>query len=95
MVCMRFSACSKAMLYGDSKTSSVTSTPHVMPNASAICFPSVVLVSLGEAAVVCERKLSIEEFFVAYRKTALQPGEVLKTILASVKGELTDGSRDG
>ena len=28
-----------------------------------------------------ERTLSIGEFFLAYRKTAMQPGEVLKTIL--------------
>lgn len=33
------------------------------------------------AAVGGERTLSISEFFVAYRKTALQAGEVLKTII--------------
>ncbi|MDP9099983.1 MAG: xanthine dehydrogenase small subunit, partial [Verrucomicrobiota bacterium] len=37
---------------------------------------SVVLASAAE-----ERVLPLEEFFVAYRKTALQPGEVLKSIL--------------
>ena len=36
----------------------------------------VVLASAGG-----ERTLPISEFFVAYRKTALQPGEVLKTII--------------
>lgn len=34
----------------------------------------------GVAATI-ERTLPIDQFFVAYRKTALQPGEVLKTIL--------------
>src|SRR5260221_3351614 len=33
------------------------------------------------AAANGERTLPIEEFFVAYRKTALQPAEVLKTII--------------
>jgi xanthine dehydrogenase large subunit len=44
----------------------------------------VVLVSLqGKpgALELRERTLPIEEFFVAYRTTALQPGEVLKTII--------------
>ena len=36
----------------------------------------VVLVSLNG-----ERRLPIDQFFVAYRKTALQPGEILKTII--------------
>src|SRR5258705_3980483 len=30
---------------------------------------------------LCERKLPLLDFFVAYRKTALRPGEILKTIL--------------
>ena len=30
---------------------------------------------------LAERTLSIDEFFVAYRKTALRPGEILKTII--------------
>src|ERR1043166_9005465 len=30
---------------------------------------------------ISERVLPIEEFFVSYRKTALQPGEILKTII--------------
>jgi xanthine dehydrogenase molybdopterin binding subunit/xanthine dehydrogenase small subunit len=48
---------------------------------------SVVLASLRRPAVrsgvaqVRERVLPIEDFFVAYRKTALQPGEILKTII--------------
>jgi xanthine dehydrogenase molybdopterin binding subunit/xanthine dehydrogenase small subunit len=33
------------------------------------------------ASLQCERTLPIEKFFVAYRKTALQSGEVLKSIL--------------
>jgi xanthine dehydrogenase molybdopterin binding subunit/xanthine dehydrogenase small subunit len=47
----------------------------------------VVIASLkaGEGGVsgevVQERTVPIEEFFVAYRKTALQPGEILKSIL--------------
>jgi xanthine dehydrogenase molybdopterin binding subunit/xanthine dehydrogenase small subunit len=35
--------------------------------------------SAGESII--ERTLPIEQFFLAYRKTALQPGEVLKTIV--------------
>jgi xanthine dehydrogenase molybdopterin binding subunit/xanthine dehydrogenase small subunit len=46
----------------------------------------VVLVALqsrtGETpGLLAERILPIDEFFVAYRKTSLQPGEILKTIL--------------
>ena len=53
--------------------------------ASPIGDSAPVLLAL-EASVVLtsaagERVLSLEEFFVAYRKTALQPGEVLKSIL--------------
>jgi xanthine dehydrogenase large subunit len=33
------------------------------------------------ASAAGERVLSLDEFFVAYRKTALQPGEILKSIL--------------
>jgi xanthine dehydrogenase molybdopterin binding subunit/xanthine dehydrogenase small subunit len=35
----------------------------------------------GETPVLRERTLPISEFFVSYRKTALQPGEILKTII--------------
>src|ERR1019366_863799 len=35
----------------------------------------------GATPVLRERTLPIGEFFVAYRKTALEPGEILKTIL--------------
>src|ERR1017187_795706 len=35
----------------------------------------------GATPVLRERTLPIGEFFIAYRKTALQPGEILKTIL--------------
>ena len=35
----------------------------------------------GATPVLQERILPIEQFFVAYRKTALQPGEILKTII--------------
>ena len=44
----------------------------------------VVLVSAltgKEPLALRERTLAVEDFFVAYRKTALQPGEVLKTII--------------
>ena len=42
MVCIRFSAWSKTILAGDSKTSSVTSIPPYRPNSAAIFLPSVV-----------------------------------------------------
>jgi xanthine dehydrogenase small subunit len=35
----------------------------------------------GTPALLSERTVSLNEFFVAYRQTALQPGEVLKTII--------------
>jgi xanthine dehydrogenase molybdopterin binding subunit/xanthine dehydrogenase small subunit len=41
----------------------------------------------------CERTLPLDQFFVSYRKTVLQPGEVLKTIIVprgvSVSGHVT------
>ncbi|MCY1466740.1 hypothetical protein D9M71_851600 [compost metagenome] len=43
MVCMRFSAWSKAMQYGDSNTSSVTSIPLARCGyCAAICWPTLV-----------------------------------------------------
>ncbi len=36
-------------------------------------------------ALLSERTLPIEQFFISYRKTALQPGEVLKTIIVPRK----------
>ena len=41
----------------------------------------VVLVSKGESVNLSERRIPISEFFVDYRKTALEPGEILKTII--------------
>jgi xanthine dehydrogenase large subunit len=46
----------------------------------------LVLASLSSGAgvspaLLAERTLPIQEFFVAYRKTALRPGEILKTII--------------
>jgi xanthine dehydrogenase large subunit len=43
----------------------------------------VVLVAAqpGTELAIQERTLALEDFFVSYRKTALQPGEVLKTII--------------
>ncbi len=45
----------------------------------------VVLASLAQGGAsdgsISERSLPIDEFFVAYRKTALQAGEILKTII--------------
>jgi len=35
----------------------------------------------GTPGALSERTLPIDEFFVAYRKTALRPGEILKTII--------------
>src|SRR2546423_4590982 len=42
---------------------------------------SVVLASINR-----QRTLALDEFFVAYRKTALEPGEVLKTIIVPKNG---------
>jgi xanthine dehydrogenase molybdopterin binding subunit/xanthine dehydrogenase small subunit len=53
--------------------------------ASPIGDSAPVLLSLDARLVLAsesgERELSIEEFFVSYRKTALRPGEILKTIV--------------
>ncbi|HWF18157.1 MAG TPA: xanthine dehydrogenase molybdopterin binding subunit [Verrucomicrobiae bacterium] len=53
--------------------------------ASPIGDSAPVLLALDAKVVLAslqgERVLPLEEFFIAYRKTALQPGEVLKTIL--------------
>ena len=53
--------------------------------ASPIGDSAPVLLALDARVVIAsaggERVLPIEEFFVAYRKTALQSGEILKTIL--------------
>jgi xanthine dehydrogenase molybdopterin binding subunit/xanthine dehydrogenase small subunit len=53
--------------------------------ASPIGDSAPVLLSLDAQVVLAspagERQLPIEQFFVGYRKTALQPGEILKTII--------------
>jgi xanthine dehydrogenase large subunit len=53
--------------------------------ASPIGDSAPVLLALDAKVVIAsldgQRTLPISEFFVAYRKTALQPGEILKTIL--------------
>ncbi|MEY2576920.1 MAG: xanthine dehydrogenase large subunit [Verrucomicrobiota bacterium] len=53
--------------------------------ASPIGDSAPVLLALDANVVIAsaggERVLPLEEFFVAYRKTALQPGEVLKSII--------------
>jgi xanthine dehydrogenase molybdopterin binding subunit/xanthine dehydrogenase small subunit len=53
--------------------------------ASPIGDSAPVLLALGARVVLAsatgERTLCLDEFFVAYRKTALQPGEILKSIL--------------
>jgi xanthine dehydrogenase molybdopterin binding subunit/xanthine dehydrogenase small subunit len=53
--------------------------------ASPIGDSAPVLLALEASAVLAsaggERALPLDEFFVAYRKTALQPGEVLKSIV--------------
>ena len=53
--------------------------------ASPIGDSAPVLLALEAQVVLAsaagERILPIDEFFVAYRKTALQPGEILKSIL--------------
>src|ERR1051325_11848349 len=35
----------------------------------------------GSGKGISERRLPISEFFVSYRKTALQPGEILRSII--------------
>ena len=53
--------------------------------ASPIGDSAPVLLALGGSVILAsaarERTLSLDKFFVAYRKTALEPGEVLKTII--------------
>ena len=53
--------------------------------ASPIGDSAPVLLALGGSIILAsaasERSLTLDEFFVAYRKTALKPGEVLKTII--------------
>jgi xanthine dehydrogenase molybdopterin binding subunit/xanthine dehydrogenase small subunit len=53
--------------------------------ASPIGDSAPVLLAFGAKIILAseksERTLPIEQFFVAYRKTALQPGEILKTIV--------------
>jgi xanthine dehydrogenase molybdopterin binding subunit/xanthine dehydrogenase small subunit len=53
--------------------------------ASPIGDSAPVLLALNAGVVLASRKgertLSLDEFFVSYRKTALQPGEILKAIL--------------
>jgi xanthine dehydrogenase molybdopterin binding subunit/xanthine dehydrogenase small subunit len=53
--------------------------------ASPIGDSAPVLLALGGSVILAsaagERTLPLDEFFVAYRKTALKPGEVLKTII--------------
>ena len=56
-----------------------------LATASPIGDSAPVLLSLDARLALAsesgERELPIEEFFVAYRKTALRPGEILKTIV--------------
>ena len=56
-----------------------------LATASPIGDSAPVLLTLDAKVVIAslqgERTLPLEEFFVAYRKTALQPGDVLKTII--------------
>src|ERR1700736_2703940 len=53
--------------------------------ASPIGDSAPVLLALDAQIVIAsfagDRTIPLEKFFVAYRKTALQPGEVLKTII--------------
>ena len=53
--------------------------------ASPIGDSAPVLLALDAKVVLAsaagERTLPIDEFFVSYRKTALQPGEILKSII--------------
>ncbi|MGZ4963005.1 MAG: xanthine dehydrogenase molybdopterin binding subunit, partial [Limisphaerales bacterium] len=53
--------------------------------ASPIGDSAPVLIALDASVILAstnrERTLPIDQFFIAYRKTALQPGEILKTII--------------
>ena len=64
----------------------VTASP--IGDSAPVLFALEAKVVLGSAAG--ERVLPIEEFFVSYRKTALQPGEILKTIIVP---RIPDGDR--
>ena len=49
----------------------------------------------GKPARLIERTLPLAEFFVAYRQTALRPGEMLKTIrVPRGAGQLISAGRD-
>jgi xanthine dehydrogenase large subunit len=56
-----------------------------LATASPIGDGAPVLLALDAQVIVAslggERRIPLDEFFLAYRKTALQPGEVLKTIV--------------
>ena len=65
--------------------------------ASPIGDSAPVLLALEAKIVLAggagERTVPIDEFFLAYRKTALQPGEILKTIIIPRPGVRTVPSR--
>ncbi|HEV3409026.1 MAG TPA: FAD binding domain-containing protein, partial [Chthoniobacterales bacterium] len=73
------------LLFGSRQIRNRATMGGNLVTASAIGDSAPVLLALDAKVVLAsaggERTLSIEEFFVAYRKTALQPGEILKTIL--------------
>jgi xanthine dehydrogenase molybdopterin binding subunit len=52
-----------------------------VPPASGAGVSPAVPIAGRTPAPLAERTIPISEFFVAYRKTALQPGEILKTII--------------
>jgi len=69
-------------------------TQVVLVGQASSLSPSKIKISdTGKTPVLRERTLPISEFFVSYRKTALQPGEILKTIIIPRGGPKTGLTR--
>ena len=85
MVCSRFSAWSKTMLAGDSKTSSVTSRPSVMPVCSMISRPTTVFGVVERRQAVHELDLRVAGR-VEERRVDLVRREQLDALVPDVLG---------
>jgi xanthine dehydrogenase molybdopterin binding subunit/xanthine dehydrogenase small subunit len=57
------------------------SAPVLLALDAKVVLASIDFAGNGEGRGLVERIIPIEQFFIAYRKTALQPGEILKTII--------------
>jgi xanthine dehydrogenase iron-sulfur cluster and FAD-binding subunit A len=57
------------------------SAPVLLASGAKVVIATLPKEDAVEPASITERTLPLDEFFVAYRKTALLPGEVLKTII--------------